>query len=429
MRAAALASSPSAVIGLLRLLHRLTGDPRRALHLTADLVDRGGHLFGGGCHRLYIGGGFLGRRRNRGGKLLRTLRGRRQRAGGGFQLGRGRRHDLDDLADHRFEIACDLVDALAAPDLCIRFHRGRLVGGLLGDQGVLEHLQGVSHLTDLGLLALVRDLGGEVALAERTHRRNDRSHSARDIADDVDRSRDARQRQHPERSQDRPEGAAILSLGRSGRGFRALVVQLDVLAERGVGLQADRIDLAGVEIARLVVLALGGHRDQLAGLGGVSAPVLRKLLVDVALFLRRDERLVGLAHFVDVLGHGLQRLLRPGPRLRIGQRDHVADHDAVGDGAGAQFTQCLDARQPIRLDLDQVGILRAQLHQGERAHGGQRNQQQCNDRDELGADGEFGEHCCSLGAQPIARIGRIRRPPRKEAQLARKLSGNDPSKR
>jgi len=28
-----------AVIGLLRLLHRLTGDPRRALDLPADLVD------------------------------------------------------------------------------------------------------------------------------------------------------------------------------------------------------------------------------------------------------------------------------------------------------------------------------------------------------------------------------------------------------
>ena len=78
-----------AVIGLLRLLHRLTGDPRRALDLAADLVDRGRHLFGGGCDRLHIGGGFFGSRRNRGGKLLRTLRGRRQRPGGGFQLGRG----------------------------------------------------------------------------------------------------------------------------------------------------------------------------------------------------------------------------------------------------------------------------------------------------------------------------------------------------
>src|SRR5215213_9784555 len=82
-----------AVVGLLRLLHRLTGDTRRALHLPADLVDRGRHLFGRGGDRLHIGGGLLRRRRNRGGKLLRTLRGRRQRAGGGFQLGRGLRHD------------------------------------------------------------------------------------------------------------------------------------------------------------------------------------------------------------------------------------------------------------------------------------------------------------------------------------------------
>src|SRR5207244_10859910 len=166
-----------AVVGLLRLLYRLTGDPRRALHLPADLVDRRRHLFGGGCDRLHIGGGFLGRRRNRGGKLLRTLRGRRQRAGGGFQFGRGRRNDLDDLADHRFEIAGDPVDALAALDLCIRFHRGRLVGGLLGDQGILENLQRARHRADfVGTLdGRDRDVvpaGGE--FADRAGQRRER---------------------------------------------------------------------------------------------------------------------------------------------------------------------------------------------------------------------------------------------------------------
>ena len=137
-----------AVVGPLRLLHRLAGDARRTLDLTADLVDRRRHLLGGRRDRLHVGGGFFGGRRNRGGQLLRTLRGRRQRAGGGFQFGRGRGHDLDDLADHRLEVAGDPVDALAALDLGVGFHRGRRVGRLLGDQGVLEDLQRTRHGAD-----------------------------------------------------------------------------------------------------------------------------------------------------------------------------------------------------------------------------------------------------------------------------------------
>src|SRR6266566_2523586 len=83
----------------------------------------------------------LASRRNHGGELLRTLCGRRQRTGGGFQLGRGRRHDFDNFANHRFEVAGNLVDAPPAPDLCIGLHRGLLVGGFLGDEGLLEDLQ------------------------------------------------------------------------------------------------------------------------------------------------------------------------------------------------------------------------------------------------------------------------------------------------
>ena len=104
---------------------------------------------------------------------LRTFGGRRQRAGGGFELGRSRRHGLDDLADHGFEIAGDAVDAAAALDLGFGVHRGGLVGGLLGDQRLLEHLQGVRHGADFGLLALMRHLRAQIALAQRLHRRDD----------------------------------------------------------------------------------------------------------------------------------------------------------------------------------------------------------------------------------------------------------------
>ena len=63
-----------------------------------------------------------------------------------------------------FEIAGDVVDPAAALDLGFGVHRGGLVGGLLGDQRFLEHLQGVGHGADFGLLALVRHFRGRSPL-------------------------------------------------------------------------------------------------------------------------------------------------------------------------------------------------------------------------------------------------------------------------
>ena len=108
-----------AVVGLLRLVDRLVGDARRFLHLTADLVDRGrsfprvadatdctlveasseaaATVVASSCDAL----GGLG-----------------QRVGGGFELGRRRRHGLDDLADRAFERrrrACACPPCAAAP--------------------------------------------------------------------------------------------------------------------------------------------------------------------------------------------------------------------------------------------------------------------------------------------------------------------------
>ena len=88
-----------AVVGRAGLIDGLAGHPRRFLHLAADLVDRGGQLFRRRGHRLHVGGRFFRSRRNHGRDFLRALGGRRQRAGGRFEFGRGGRYGLDDLAD------------------------------------------------------------------------------------------------------------------------------------------------------------------------------------------------------------------------------------------------------------------------------------------------------------------------------------------
>jgi hypothetical protein len=103
----------------------------------------------------------------------RRLRGVGQRRGGGLELGRGRGDGPDHLADHGFELAGDGIDAATAFDLDFGVARSGLVGGLLGDQRLLEDLQRICHRTDFGLLAAMRNVGREVALAEGLHRADD----------------------------------------------------------------------------------------------------------------------------------------------------------------------------------------------------------------------------------------------------------------
>ncbi|MGY4368414.1 hypothetical protein ACVW1A_004479 [Bradyrhizobium sp. LB1.3] len=130
-------------------------------------------LLRSGCHRLHVGGGFLGRGCDDGRQLLSALRGVGQRRRGGLELGRGGGDGADDLADHGFEFAGDGVDAAAALDLGFGVVRGGLVGGLLGDQRLLEDLERIRHRADLGPLAAMRYIGREIAFAERLHRADD----------------------------------------------------------------------------------------------------------------------------------------------------------------------------------------------------------------------------------------------------------------
>ena len=62
-----------AIVGLAGLIDRLVGHPRRFLHLAADLVDRRSQLLGGRGHRLHVGGGFFGCRRDHGRDIPATF--------------------------------------------------------------------------------------------------------------------------------------------------------------------------------------------------------------------------------------------------------------------------------------------------------------------------------------------------------------------
>ncbi len=98
----------NAIVGLAGLIDGLVGHPRRILDLTADFVDGRRHFLSRRRHRLNVGGGFLRRRRNHAGKLLRTLRGRGQRSRRSFELRRCRRYGFDDLADRALKIVGEL---------------------------------------------------------------------------------------------------------------------------------------------------------------------------------------------------------------------------------------------------------------------------------------------------------------------------------
>ena len=96
---------------------------------------------------------------------MRAVGGGSERTGGGFELRRSGGYGLDDLADQRFEVARDTIHPASAFDLGVCVTCGGLIGGFLRNQRLLENLQGVCHGADLGRLALVRHLRGQVTVA------------------------------------------------------------------------------------------------------------------------------------------------------------------------------------------------------------------------------------------------------------------------
>ena len=151
-----------------------------------------------------------------------------------------------------FEIAGDAVDAAAALDLGFGIRGGGLVGGLLGDQRFLEHLQGVRHGADFGLLALMRHLRAQVALAQRLHRGDDRGDAGRDVANQIEADGDADDHGRAEDDREHHEGGGVAVGGILGRLVGAGVVEVDVLLQDVVGLEPDLVDRLGVQLMGLV---------------------------------------------------------------------------------------------------------------------------------------------------------------------------------
>ena len=308
---------------------------------------------------------------------------------------RSRRHRLHDLTDHGFKIAGDAVDAAAALDLGFGVERRGFVSGLLGDQRLLEHLQSIRHGADFGRLALVRHACAQIAFAQRLHRSDDGGDPARHVANqigaDADAEDDRRTKDQGEHHQCR--GITVGSILR--RLVGASVVEVDVLVHDGIGLEPDLVDRLGVQLVRLgrnLAHRLARQRHHFLGARLVLVPEFRPLGIERALFRRRDHRLIGRAELAIGLDDGGERLFHRQLFLqRLGQ--HVlADHVAIGDDAGPQVAEHADARQPARRDVHRVGVDGAHVPDREQAHARHRDEQECHNGDDLGADGVFGEH-------------------------------------
>ncbi len=320
-------------------------------------------------HRLDVGGGLLGRRGNHRRKLLTALRGAGQRARGRLEFGRGRGDGSDDFADHGFELARNGVDAPAALDLGLGIGRGDLVGGLLGDQCFLEDLERVRHRADLGLLAAMRHVGREVALAERLHRADDRGNAARNVAHEIIGGADRHQdRGHDHADQHAEDGG--VAVGRLLRlELGAPIVELDALLEQGIGGLRHLGDLGLqqlVGVDREAADALARQRHHVLHAVQIFGPCLGPLLIERALLGGRDERLIDLARLVDPLAQRGEALL--GGVLALGGVLHQmqAERDTQLVDVGAKRAERAHARQPALRNLDGVRI--DVLHGSDRRH-------------------------------------------------------------
>ena len=273
--------------------------------------------------------------------------------------------------------------------------RRGLVGGLLGDQRLLEHLQRIRHGADFGRLALMRHVRAQIAFAQRLHRRDDGGDAARDVANQIEADGDTDDDGRAEDHGKHHEGGGVAV----GRILRRLVgagiVEVDVLLQDGIGVEPDLVDRLGVQLMGLtgnLAGRLAGQRHDLLGALLVAFPQLDPFVVQRALFRRGDHRLVGGADLGVALDDGGQRLFhRQLFFQRLGQ--HVlADHVAIGDDAGAQVAEHADARQPVRRDVDRVGVDGPHVPDREQAHARHRDEQEGHDGDDLGADGVFREH-------------------------------------
>ncbi|MGY3411659.1 hypothetical protein ACVWZV_007772 [Bradyrhizobium sp. GM5.1] len=228
---------------------------------------------------------------------------------------------------------------------------------------------------------------------------DDRIDAAGDVLDEVEADADADDDGRAEDDRDQHEGI-VVAVGGILRGLvSALGVELDVLGQDRVGLKADLVDRLGVQLLGLMrnlAGLLARERHDNFGALLVVLPERGPIVVELPFLRRGDHRLVGLAEFGIGLDHGRERLFH---RELLVQRfrQHVLSNDvAVSDHAGTQVAEHAHAGHPARGDVDGVGIHRPHLHDGEQAHAGHRDQQERHDTDDLGTNGNGGEHNRSL---------------------------------
>ena len=167
-----------AAVGLLGLTYGGFRDLAGFLHAPADLVDRGGQLFGRGRHRLHVAGGLFRGAGNLARQALGGFRRPRQRSRRRFKL-HGRCRDVgDDGADRRLEFvgkANEFGASRGAARLVLRFLRRGIAFGL-GDGLHLELLDRARHLAEFVLAAEAGQHDVEIAGGEFAHRIAHRRH-------------------------------------------------------------------------------------------------------------------------------------------------------------------------------------------------------------------------------------------------------------
>ena len=280
----------------------------------------------------------------------------------------------------------------------------------------------------------MRHLRAQIAVAQRLHRRDDGGDAIRYVANQIIADGDTGDDGHAQDGREHHQSECIIVGGLLRRLVAARVVEVDTLLQNGIGLKPDLVHGGRVQVVGFrgnLADRIAGQLHDFLGAPAVLVPELRPLIVQRALFRRRNQGLIGCADLVVGLDHGSQRLFRRQLFFQRLRQHVLADHVAIGDDAGAQVTQHAYARHPARRDVHRVGVDGPHVPDREQPHARHGGEQEGDHGDDLGADGIPGEHGCNLlvlgarGARRTWRGGRLeerRMPCRHQTRCVLRLS-------